>query len=141
MVFLDCVVLILKWLDRRWPTERGWVTIGTFILAGSMLKMAEVHHELWQVELFKTLLTLVIGTAIVNMILAFHFTANKADETRSQNTGKLADAFRAVADGASGTTTDITPPPPGGPGGGDSDRPTGKPGDPVHVTEEEPQGE
>jgi hypothetical protein len=119
-----------KWLDKAWPTERGWVTIATFVLAASLLKMAEVHHELWNVELFKTLLTLVIGTAIVNMILAFHFTANKADETRTQNTGKLADAFRAVADNAGGTTTDTGQPTP------TDDAPTGKPGDPVHVTEE-----
>lgn len=75
------------WLEQRWPTERGWVTILTFVLAGSMLKMAEVNDDLWNVELFKTLLTLVVGTAIVNMILAFHFTANKRDEDKSQNTG------------------------------------------------------
>lgn len=129
---------MLAWLERVWPTERGWVTIATFILAASMLKMAEVHRDLWNVELFKTLLTLVIGTAIVNMILAFHFTANKSEETRSQNTGKLADAFRAVADNAGGTTTDT------GPTGthalgdqtADDTRPSGAPGDPVHVTEE-----
>lgn len=126
-----------KWLERAWPTERGWVTIATFILAGSLLKMAEVHRELWNVELFKTLLTLVIGTAIVNMILAFHFTANKSEETRTQNTGKLADAFRAVADNAGGTTTETGT---GTNALGDpqaDDAPTGKPGDPVHVTEEE----
>lgn len=87
-----------EWADRRWPSERGWVTIGTFTLAGSMLKMAEVHRELWNVELFKTLLTLVIGTAIVNMILAFHFTANKADETRADNTGKAFEALKSVAE-------------------------------------------
>lgn len=120
-----------EWLDKRYPTERGWVTIATFILAGSMLKMAEVHGELWNVELFKTLLTLMIGTAIVNMILAFHFTANKSDEAKAQNTGKLADAFRAVADNAGGTTTDTgTSPPP------EDEPPTGKPGDPVHVIDE-----
>lgn len=93
---------IADWLDKRWPTERQWVTTATFVLAASMLKMAEVHPHLWDVELFKTLLTLVIGTAIVNMILAFHFTANKSDETKAQNTGKLADAFRSVAENNGG---------------------------------------
>lgn len=127
--------LLDKWLEKVWPTERGWVTIATFILAASMLKMAEVHRDLWNVELFKTLLTLVIGTAIVNMILAFHFTANKTDEQRSQNTGKLADAFRAVADNAGGTTTE-TGNAPAAPPADDEPPPTGKPGDPVHVTEE-----
>jgi hypothetical protein len=86
-----------QWLDNRWPTERGWVTIATFILAASLLKMAEVHHELWNVELFKTLLTLVIGTAIVNMILAFHFTANKSDEKKTENTKAAFDAITATA--------------------------------------------
>lgn len=86
-------------LDRLpgWPTERQWVTIATFTLAGSMLKMAEVHPELWNVELFKALLTLVIGTAIVNMILAFHFTANKSDEDKAANTGEAFKAIQEVA--------------------------------------------
>lgn len=95
------------WLDRRWPSERAWVTMATFALAASMLKMAEVHRDLWNVELFKTLLTLVIGTAIVNMILAFHFTANKSDETKAANTGKMADAMKAVAENA-GPPADAT---------------------------------
>lgn len=86
-----------EWADKRWPTERGWVTIATFTLAASMLKMAEVHRELWNVELFKTLLTLVIGTAIVNMILAFHFTANKGDEKKADNTAKAFEAITAAA--------------------------------------------
>lgn len=92
-----------EWLDRRWPTERGWVTVGTFALTGSMLKMAEVHDGLWEVELFKTLLTLVIGTGIVSMILAFHFSANKSDETRADNTGKAFDALKSVAETAATT--------------------------------------
>lgn len=92
----------LAWLDSRWPSERQWVTIATFALAGSMLKMAEVHRELWNVELFKTLLTLVIGTAIVNMILAFHFTANKSDEGKTERHEKTIDTIRAVADAAGG---------------------------------------
>lgn len=97
---------VWQWLDRRtWPTERQWVTIATFALAGSMLKMAEVHRDLWNVELFKTLLTLVIGTAIVNMILAFHFTANKSDETKADNTGKAFDAITATANAAGAPAT------------------------------------
>lgn len=95
-----------EWLDRRWPTERGWVTITTYALAGSMLKMAEVHQQLWNVELFKTLLTLVIGTAIVNMILAYHFTANKSDEAKSENTGKAFDAIKATAQASADGATD-----------------------------------
>lgn len=92
-----------SFLDKRWPSERGWVTIATFVLAGAMLKMAEVHPSLWDVELFKILLQAVIVTGILGMVLAFHFAANKSDETKAENTGKLAEAFTAVATG--------TPPP------------------------------
>lgn len=98
-----------KWLDARWPSERAWVTIGTFALAGSMLKMAEVHRELWNVELFKTLLTLVIGTAIVNMILAFHFTANKSDEKKTENTKAAFEAITATANAASSNDAPAVP--------------------------------
>lgn len=118
------------------PSERGWVTIATFALAGSMLKMTEVHPELWEVELFKTLLTLVIGTAIVNMILAFHFTANKADEVKTQNTAKLADAFKSVSENSAAGPG--APPNDGGSPDSEPGTPaTGKPGDPVHIVEEE----
>ncbi len=96
---------IWDWLDRRWPTERGFVTLGIFLLAASMLKMAEVHTSLWDVELFKALLTLVVGSGIINMVLAFHFAANKSDETRvevdrtrAETTGKMADAMKAVSE-------------------------------------------
>lgn len=93
-------------LDRRWPTERGWVTMLLAALIASLLKMADHNPELWKVELFKTLLTAAVITGALNMVLAFHFTANKSDETKSQNTGKLADAFRSVAENAASTTID-----------------------------------
>jgi hypothetical protein len=102
------------WLDRRWPSERGFVTLGIFALAASMLKMAEVHTNLWDVELFKALLTLVVGSGIINMVLAFHFAANKSDETRvevdrtrAETTGKMADAMKAVSEN-SGPAADAT---------------------------------
>ena len=37
------------------------------------------------------------GTAIVNMILAFHFTANKGDEKKADNTAKAFEAITAAA--------------------------------------------
>jgi len=94
-------VTFWDWLHRLgpgWPSERGWVMLGIFALAGSMLKMAEVHPENWDVELFKALLTLVIGTGLINMILPFFFTANKADETKAENSGKAFDAMKAMAE-------------------------------------------
>lgn len=90
-----------EWLDRRWPSERGWVTILLATLIGSLLKMADHDPTLWRVELFKTLLTAATITGALNMVLAFHFAANKTDETKSENTGKLADAMKAVAESTS----------------------------------------
>lgn len=86
-------------LDRLpgWPTERQWVTIAVFATAGAMLQMAVDNTGLWKEELFKTLITVVIVTAIVNAIVAFHFAANKSDEAKTENTAKMADAMKAVA--------------------------------------------
>lgn len=91
-----------------WPSEKQLVMITTFALGASMLAMAGNDPTLWNVELFKTLITVVIVTGCINMILAFYFTANKSDEKRIENTGA---AFKAISDtanasvGASTTTT------------------------------------
>jgi hypothetical protein len=76
----------------------------TFLMGFVMLRMAVTNPELWTVELFKTLITVVIVTGCVNMILAFYFTANKADEQRAiveekkvDNTAKAFDAITATA--------------------------------------------
>lgn len=105
-----------EFLDRRWPSERAWVTIALSVLIASLLQMAADDPNLWNVELFKTLLTAAVITGALNMVLAFHFTANKDDATKAENTGKMADAMKAVAEAG--------------------DRPSGNPGDPVHVEEE-----
>ena len=99
-----------QWLYRAgpgWPTERQWVTIAVFILASAMLQMAVDNPDLWKEELFKTLITVVIVTAIVNAIVAFHFAANKSDEAKTENTAKMADAMKAVAE--ANTTTEERP--------------------------------
>ena len=86
-----------EFIDRRWPSERTWVTILLAILIGTLLKMVDHNPELWNVELFKTLLTASIITGALNMVLAFHFAANKSDEDRTKNTGKAFDAIQATA--------------------------------------------
>lgn len=78
--------------------ERQWVTLGTFVLAIVMLFMPVFQPGLWREELFKTLITVVVVTGLVNMVLAFHYTANKSDEGRMVNTGKAFDAIKAQAD-------------------------------------------
>lgn len=96
-----------KQIDRLpgWPSEKQLVMITTFAMGFMMIIMARNDPTLWNVELFKTLTTVIIVTGMINMILAFYFTANKSDETRSANTAKAFDAIKATAE-ANTTITD-----------------------------------
>lgn len=76
-----------------WPTERAWVTAAIYSMAMVMLLMAYFDPGLWDVELFKVLIQAVIISGLINMVLAFHFAANKSDETKAENTKA---AFRAI---------------------------------------------
>lgn len=121
------------WFQRfKGPTERQGVTIAAFGLTTMMLLMAREEPGLWNIKLFEVLIQGIFLTGLISMIFAFHFAANKsderradADEARAHNTGKLADAFQAVAQAASGT---VSP---------DDPRPAGTTDDPVYVVPEE----
>jgi uncharacterized protein YacL len=82
----------------------------TFAMGFMMIIMARNDATLWAIELFKTLITVVIVTGCINMILAFYFTANKADETRAVLDEKRADntktAFEAITAAANASGTD-----------------------------------
>jgi hypothetical protein len=91
---------VWDWLDKRWPSERAWVTLALVALVWGLLQMAADNPGLWDVELFKTLLTASVVTGALNMVLAFHFTANKSDETKSENTAKAFEAITATAQAA-----------------------------------------
>lgn len=132
------------WTQRyKGPTERQGVTIGIFGMAGLMLAMARENPALWDVKLFEVVFQAVVLTGLLNMVAAFHFAANKSDEARAlldekrvDNTGKLADAVVAAHKsngGESGGSTNAL----GDPVADDPPAPTGAPGDPVHVVEEE----
>lgn len=91
------------WLHRigpGWPTERQAVTAAIVATLWIMLQMAVNNPRLWDVKLFEILIQGFALTGMLNMILAFHFAANKGDETKADNTGKMADAMRAVAENA-----------------------------------------
>lgn len=98
-----------KLVDRLpgWPSERQVVMGLTFILGFKMLSMAVANGDLWNIELFKTLVTVVIVTGCVNMVLAFHFAANKSEEVKTENTGKAFEAITAAA--KAGATVDTDP--------------------------------
>lgn len=84
-------------LDKRWPNERGWVTILLAVLIGSLLKMADHDPKLWDVKLFEILIQGCILTGALNMVLAFHFAANHNDEDKTNNTKEAFAAIREVA--------------------------------------------
>lgn len=101
----------------RWPVitinidikplgERQAVTLGIWLLASGLLLMAREDPKVWDIELFKIILQAVIISGIIGSIVAFHFAANKGDETKSENTAKAFDAIAATA-AASGAPSDL----------------------------------
>lgn len=118
----------LTWAQRyRGPTERQGVTIGMFMLTLLMLAMVRENPRLWDVKLFEVVFQAVVLTGLLNMILAFHFAANKSDETKADNTAKAFDAMKSVADAHAPAPVAAED---------EAVVPTGAPGDPVHVVEE-----
>lgn len=91
------------------PTERQWVTIGLFGLAVLMLLMAREDPKLWEIKLFEILFQAVLLTGLLNMVTAFHFAANKADEVKADNTAKAFDAITATANATGNPNPDLEP--------------------------------
>lgn len=95
----------ITWAQRfKGMTERQAVTAAMFGLTLILLAMVRERPTLWEVKLFEVTFQAVVLTGLLNMILAFHFAANKSDEARgvldakrADNTGKLADAVIAAA--------------------------------------------
>lgn len=85
-------------LARLVPGERGWVIILLAALIAALLALAYADPSLWSVELFKLLLQGLIITGLLNMVIAFHFTANAGDEQKTRNTGEAFKAITAVTE-------------------------------------------
>lgn len=81
----------------QWPNERQWVTAGLFWLAVFMLVMGMNDPTLWRVDTFKSLLQAVVITGLLNMVAAFHFSANKSDADKTASTKAAFDAITATA--------------------------------------------
>lgn len=77
--------------------ERQAFTLGLFAVLCLLLAMAWDDPGLWDVKLFEVLLQGVALTGLLNMAGAFHFTANKASERATENTGKAFEAITAAA--------------------------------------------
>jgi sugar phosphate isomerase/epimerase len=93
----------LKWpvikinLTIKPLAERHFVTLAIISIIVGMLWMAKDDPQLWDVELFKTLLTAFSLTGFLNMVVSFHFAANQSDEDKVENTSK---AFEAITETA-----------------------------------------
>lgn len=87
--------------------ERHFISLAVILMIAGMLIMARENTELWEVELFKTLLTAITITGFLNMILGFHFSATKSDEVKTENTGKAFEAIAKTADAAANPPKDI----------------------------------
>lgn len=89
-------------------TERHWVTIGIFTLTFFMLCMTIANPNLWEIKLFEVVFQAVVLTGLLNLILSFHFSATKGGEQARENTGKLADAFKATANAGTTPSEDLS---------------------------------
>lgn len=92
-----------------WPTERQWVSVAIIATLWIMLQMAVDNPRLWEVKLFEIILQAIALTGLLNMIVAFHFAANKGDEQKAENTGRAFEAITATAKASdSSPTPDVT---------------------------------
>lgn len=107
-------------LAFRWPDARGWVGIGIYVLVGWVIGLYVSIEALRDDEFFKTIATLIVGTAFVNSVVQWAFGATKGGgELAQKNADTIATTARPLALGS-----EIAP-----------DRPKGTPEDPI-ATEE-----
>jgi hypothetical protein len=74
-----------------WPDGRGWVAIASFVLVLAILLMMRLDPSVRHDDFFKTIATLLIGTAWVNGPVAWAFQATKGG-------GELADRNAAIVE-------------------------------------------
>lgn len=84
--------------------ERQWVTIALFALAFFIIGLMACDEGLRKDDLFKVLAQAIVLTAVVNGIVAFHFSSNKGNEKATENTATALTAITAVAAANAGQT-------------------------------------
>lgn len=92
---------------------RGWVGIGVYVMAVMVIWMMAVFPELRADEFFKTIATLIIGTAFVNGVVSWAYSATKAGGELADRNASLVERQATQQQG-----------------------PSGDPGDPVHTVDE-----
>lgn len=104
----------------RWrvPDARGWIGIGVYLLVVAVIALLALVPDLRSDEFFKTIATLIVG-AFIKDVVAWAYSATKGG-------GELAASNAAIVAASTAPAAPALQPPP-----------TGGPGDPLHVTEEE----
>jgi hypothetical protein len=93
-------VTVWDFLDKRWPRERTFVTVLLYGLIIGLLQMAADNPGLWKEEVFKVILQALALTGFLNMLMAFHFSANKSDEVKANNTTLALQAINTAQAGS-----------------------------------------
>lgn len=75
-----------------WPTERGWISLGTFALTVMVLWMITKYPELRNDEFFKTIATAIIITGFLNGPVSWAFSATKGGGEAAEANARIAEA-------------------------------------------------
>lgn len=72
----------------EWPNARDWVGIGTFALTVMLLWMMKGDPQLMRDDFFKTLTTLIVGTAFVNGVVSWAYGSTKSGTEAAESNAK-----------------------------------------------------
>jgi hypothetical protein len=76
-----------RWPD--WPTERGWIGLGTFVLTVMVLWMLKEDADLMKSEFFKTIATAIVLTGFVNGPVSWAYSATKGGGELADNNAHI----------------------------------------------------
>jgi hypothetical protein len=100
------------WADVAYsliPSERQAVTVGLFGFAVYLIQAGVTNPNLWNAEFYKFITAAVIVTGLVNMLLAFHFSANLSDDQKTANSGMAFEAIKSMANNGNGNGNNNQP--------------------------------
>jgi hypothetical protein len=73
------------------PSERGWVTIGLFVLSTLVVALLAINPALANVQLFATIATLVIGAGGLLAAVSYYLGSSKSSADKDAAISKQLD--------------------------------------------------
>lgn len=73
------------------PSERGWVTIGLFILTFFVIALLALNPALANVQLFATVVTLLVGAGGLLAAVSFYLGSSKSSSDKDATISKQLD--------------------------------------------------